>query len=125
MTLKLFKQIKKGDISAVIIIVILCIIWFFHGGAGERLTADIYLEGEKVQSVLLWELTQEKTVTVGGCVILLSRDGASFINSECSDKLCEKRGMLKKAGDTMACVPERVVLSLRSDKKSDFDSVVY
>lgn len=123
--LKLFKQLKKGDISVVIIIVILCILWFFHGGTGDKLTADIYLDGEKVQSVLLSELTEEKILTVGGCEILLSRDGAAFINSECSDKLCEKRGRLKKAGDTMACVPERVVLSLRSDKKSDFDSVVY
>ncbi len=125
LTLKLFKQIKKGDISAVLIIVILCIVWFLGGSAGENIRADIYLDGEKVQSVLLSELKKEKTVCVGGCEILLSHGGAAFLHSECSDKLCEKRGMLKKAGDTMACVPERVVLSLTSDKTPDFDSVVY
>jgi len=125
LTLKLFKQIKKGDISAVLIIGILCIMWFFQGGAGENIRADIYLDGEKVQSVIISELEEDKTVSVGGCEILLSRDGAAFIHSECSDKLCEKRGTLKKAGDTMACVPERVVLSLSSDKAPDFDSVVY
>lgn len=125
MTLKLFKQIKKGDISAVLIIAVLCIVWFLHGSAGENIRADIYLDGEKVQSVLLSEIEEEKKVSVGGCEILLKNDGAAFIHSECSDKLCEKRGTLKKAGDTMACVPERVVLSLSSDKAFDFDSVVY
>ena len=125
LTLKLFKQIKKGDIAALLIIVILCIAWFLSGTAGEKLRADIYLDGEKVQSVALSELAEEKTVTVGGCEILLAGDGAAFVHSECSDKLCEKRGKLKRAGDTMACVPERVVLSLKSDKARDFDSVVY
>ncbi len=125
LTLKLFKQIKTGDISALVIIVIICIVWFLSGRAGENLTADIYLDGEKVQSIALSELDGEKTVKVGGCEILLRDDGAAFLNSKCADKLCEKRGMLKRAGDTMACVPERVVLSLKSDKASDFDSVVY
>lgn len=125
LTLKLFKQIKKGDIAAFLIIVILCIVWFLSGTSQGKLRADIYLDGEMVQSVLLSELGEEKTVKVGRCEILLTGDGAAFLHSECSDKLCEKRGKLKRAGDTMACVPERVVLSLKSDKASDFDSVVY
>ncbi len=123
--MKLIKKVKKGDILLFVILVSVCIMWFLSGSSSEKIRAEIFLDGEAVSSVSLSTLSQPRTVVVAGCEILLERDGATFINSSCSDKLCEKRGKMTKAGDAMACVPQRVVVSLKSDKSTDFDSVVY
>lgn len=119
------KQIKKGDIALVCLLILVCIFWFLPKGEKGDLKAEIFLDGEMVHSVNLSELTEDKTVTVEGCEILLQSDGVQFLHSECSDKLCEKRGKMTSSGDAMACVPERVVVSLSSERKADFDSVVY
>ncbi len=119
------KQIKKGDIILFLFVVALCLLCFLPKGESEKLKAEIYLDGEIIHSAVLSEIEKEQTVTVGGCEILLQNDGVTFRQSECVDKLCQKRGKLTKNGDSMACVPQRVVVVLSSEKAPDFDSVVY
>lgn len=119
------KQIKKGDIVLFLLIIVVCLLWFLPKGESENLKAEIYLDGEIIHSVVLSELEKEKTVAVGGCEILLQNDGVTFKQSECDDKLCQKRGKMTRSGDSMACVPQKVVVVLKSEKTPDFDSVVY
>lgn len=119
------KQIKKGDLVLVILLVLACILWFLPKGEAENLKAEIFLDGETVHSELLSELAEDEILTVAGCEILLQKDGVSFLQSECYDKLCEKRGKMTNPGDAMACVPQKVVVTLTSEKAPDFDSVAY
>ncbi|MBQ8503190.1 MAG: NusG domain II-containing protein [Clostridia bacterium] len=123
--MKLIKEIKKGDLFLVAVLIVFCVLWFLPKGGDGNLTAEIFLEGECVQTVALSDLKEDRKLTVGGCEILLQKDGVLFLHSECSDKLCEKRGKMTNAGDAMACVPQRVVVALTSEKAADFDSVVY
>ena len=68
---------------------------------------------------------EKEEITVGNCVLLLEKDGVSFVSSDCHDKLCVKRGKLKRKGDTMACVPERVVAVIKGEKPDDFHISTY
>lgn len=117
---------KKGDFVLIgflcLLIAVLFLPSFFSGS--ERLTAEIYLDGEIVKTALLSEYDREE-ITVGNCVLLLEKDGVSFLESDCPDRLCIKRGKLKRKGDTMACVPEKVVAVIKSEKKEDFDIATY
>ena len=119
------KKIKKGDIAIVLVIVTACILWFIPWQKGEQLVLTVTLDGERAATVNLSDVTESYNLTVGGCEILVEKDGVSFTSSECEDKLCEKRGKMTRAGDAMACVPEKVVVSLSGMKAPDFDSVVY
>lgn len=119
------KQIKKGDIILFFLIFVICILWFLPKSENGKLKAEVYLDGEIVHSVILSDLKEENRVIVGGCEILLQNDSAAFVHSECDDKLCLKRGQLTRQGDSMACVPQRVVVVLKNEKTPDFDSVVY
>ena len=69
-------------------------------------------------------IKESYTVNAGGCEILVEKDGISFKSSLCPDKLCMKSGKLSLAVDTMACVPERVVVVIKSDKEVH-DAVSY
>lgn len=121
----LFEKLKYGDFIVVgLVIAVSLVLFAFNLFSSEKLVAEIYLEGEPVNSVELYSLQESKVLEVGSCEILLEADGAAFISSECEDRLCINRGKLKKAGDTMACVPERVTLVLKG-AKNEVDAVVF
>ncbi len=116
----------KGDILLILFLCIIIVLLFVpsFSGADEKLTAEIFYEGELVSTVSLSEKEKEE-ITVGNCVLLLEKDGVSFVSSDCQDKLCVKRGKLKRKGDTMACVPERVVAVIKGEKPDDFHISTY
>lgn len=116
----------KGDILLIVFLGILIVLLFVPSftGTQEKLTAEIFYEGELTHSISLSEAEKEE-ITVGNCVILLEKDGVSFVSSTCHDKLCVKRGKLKRKGDTMACVPERVVAVIKGEKPDDFHMSTY
>ena len=116
----------KGDIALIVCLCFLIVLLFVPSFADtdEKLTAEIYLNGEIVKTVSLSE-TEGEEITVGNCELLIEKDGVSFIHSDCRDKLCIKRGKLKRKGDTMACVPEKVVAVIKSENKDDFHIATY
>ncbi len=123
---EIFQKLRYGDfiiVGAVLIISITLFAFSFFGG--EKLTATVSLDGETVRQVRLYELDSEEILRVGGCEILLQRDGVTFLSSECPDKLCVNRGKLERAGDTMACIPEKVAVVLRAEEGDGIDAVVF
>ena len=116
----------KGDILLIVFLGILIVLLFVPSftGTQEKLTAEIFYEGELTYSISLSEAEKEE-ITVGNCVLLLEKDGVSFVYSDCHDKLCVKRGKLKLKGDTMACVPEKVVAVIKGEKTEDFHIATY
>lgn len=131
LTLNIDKQIKlgvtKGDIILIVCVVFLIFALFLSSFMGESsdLRAEIYLDGEKVYEITLGEIEKDYILSVGNCELSIEKDGVSFISSMCRDKLCVKKGKLTKKGDAMACVPEKVVVSLKSEKGKQPDSVTY
>ena len=120
------KSITKGDIILVVSLIIVCVMLFaFSFGKTQDLIAEVYVGGEKVHSIDLSEVTESYTLTENYCQLLIENDGVSFAFSNCGDQLCVKRGKLKNQGDTMACVPEKVVVILKSDSKEKIDGVAY
>ena len=125
------KQIKKG-ITKGDIILIVCVVLISAGlfilpffGGSKDLTAEIYVGGEKSHSIVLSEIEESYTLTENYCQLLIEKDGVTFLYSDCGDKLCVKKGKLTKQGDTMACVPEKVVVILRGRDNKKIDAVVY
>lgn len=121
------KGITKGDIILIASVVFISAVLFafsFFGGS-EDLTAEIYADGEKLHTIALSEVKESYTLTVNYCQLLIEKDGVTFLYSDCADKLCIKRGKLRTKGDTMACVPEKVVVILKGTDNKKIDAVVY
>jgi len=107
-------MLKKGDILLIVAVIIIILVWFLapFSGGGDKLRLVIYLDGEVAETAELGTLGEGRTFTVGGCEIYADSKGVRFLSSCCEDGLCVKRGTMTRVGDTMACVPERVVVSL-------------
>lgn len=91
-------------------------------------TAVIYIDGEIYQSIELnkvensYELDlpctpKAKLWVEKGCI--------SFIQAECSDKLCVSSGKLKHRGDTAACLPAKAVVTIENGGEKEIDALVY
>ena len=121
---KLTKTLKKGDLFIIVTVIAITLLWFLapFSGTEENLRLVIYLEGEAVESAELSSLGEGKSFSVGGCEIFADSEGVKFVSSVCSDSLCVKRGTMTRAGDTMACVPERVVVSLKGGSSTHIET---
>ena len=120
------RTITKGDIILIVSLLVLCLGLFVSSfKTAENLRAEIYVNGEIAHNIALSEVKENYTLTENYCQLLIENDGVSFVFSDCGDQLCVRRGKLKKQGDTMACVPEKVVVILKSDTKDKIDGVAY
>lgn len=90
--------------------------WYYGGLARSGpLTAAIVHRGQVVQTVELDRLTEEMTVTVEGdyhLTILLDRDGVRVAESDCPGRDCVHTGVITRAGQSIVCLPEQVVVQL-------------
>lgn len=120
------RSITKGDIILIVSLIVISLAMFISSFTqSESLIAEVYVDGEKAHSIALEEVTESYTINENYCQLLIEKDGVSFAFSNCGDQLCVKKGKLKRQGDTMACVPEKVVVVLKSDKQNKIDGVAY
>ena len=117
---------KKGDYFVIAAVLLVCLLLFLPSFLpSDKKTAEVYIDGEKVRSVSLTSLQVEEYFSAAGCEILFEKDGASFLKSDCKDQLCVRCGKLKNAGDSMACVPNKVVLTVKAEKNDNYDIMAY
>ncbi|MBW8004129.1 MAG: hypothetical protein FVQ80_19430 [Planctomycetes bacterium] len=61
----------------------------------------------------------------GRCTILI-RDGAvRVIESDCPEKICIKKGKISQAGEWLACLPNKVFISIQGRNKRVIDAVSF
>ena len=62
------------------------------------------------------DLSEEKIFAVeagGGKNILKVKGGAvRVVEADCPDKICERRGAIKNLGETIACVPHKILIEV-------------
>lgn len=123
------KRIGKRDIILLIIIFIAVIaIWFgyrmMNQGEGSRVRVTV--DGEEY-GVYSLEKEQEIPIQVDGEVTntLIIRDGeADMTEADCPDKLCVNQKSISSAGETIVCLPNKIVVEvISSDEEAEFDTI--
>ncbi len=122
------KLITKNDIIMLAVFVLVVVFAFvFKNISDENLIAEIYFDGEIIDTVNLAE-KEEKVITTGvngKTVIRADKGRIYFLSSCCEDKICVESGMLEKNGDFASCLPEKVVVKIKGEKDSNVDAIVY
>lgn len=123
--------LSKEKRIAIILILLICIILIgsifalicFYRGAfsdNDAIIADIYQNGELLESIPLHSVIATYTIRVtgtGGCTNIIEvRNGSiGIISADCPDKLCVKQGFIDSSLLPITCLPNRVVIQLRTD----------
>lgn len=84
--------------------------------------AEVYVDGSLVQTIdmtrddiyLFDTLYGTNTVVVEGGEIRVSE-------ADCPDKICVNMGGVSRSGETITCLPHKLVIEVHNDKKNDYD----
>lgn len=119
---------KKADyilIGGILLMILLCLAGYqlFYHEDGD--TVEITVDGNIYQTLPL------KTDTVidipsgqGQTNRLEIKDGkANMTDADCPDKICVHQKQIEKNGETLVCLPHKVIVTVRSQKESTLDGI--
>ena len=92
----------------------------FRGNAGT-----VRIDADGVVSVFPLGTDADYTVTSRGYTLIVSvcGGGVSVSSADCPDRLCEKTGVIRCAGQSVVCLPARVIVTVEGGV-SDADVTV-
>jgi hypothetical protein len=75
----------------------------------------------------IYPLDAEATLRVPGplgeTVVVMGDGGVQVVSSPCPEKICVKTGKISKPGQWIACLPNRVFISIRGRRSEQPDAV--
>lgn len=117
-------------LAGVLMIFVVCSLFAILRPTGnpKNYVADIYQNGSLLQSIPLEEVTAPYHITVSGdngCINEIEiRPGCiGIISANCPDKLCVHQGFISNSRLPITCLPNRVVIVLRTDNSEHSVSI--
>lgn len=119
-------ELKPKPLDALVVLAVLLLgvaaAWLTYGGENSgALTATVKHRGQVVARVELSSLAEEKTVSIDGAyhlTITLDRTGAAVTDSDCPGQDCLHTGRITRAGQSIVCLPEQVIVTLEGKAPS-------
>ena len=126
----LFQKLK-GDLIIVGIIIVLAVVFFLINLIRDRQSSGegnvlVVRDGRVVES---YPLSEDITVTLWDeerthYNLLMIKDGSAEISdANCPDKICVRSRAIARDGESIICLPHRLVLSVHSERQRDMDAV--
>lgn len=125
------KRIKPtgGDFfvigTCVILAVVIAILLLMGTATGKSRRLVISQNGEVIREIELNSSSGEEFIEIDGHyhnVIVVSGSEAGFVDSDCPNQDCVHSGMISKAGQVAACLPNRVILEIKGGENG-YDAV--
>lgn len=131
------KRFGRNDIILISVIVIisvaLLLIWklvYLKGLKGQDTDSDACVEVTIDGRVYgTYPLSKDDTIEIkngDGDVtntLVIMGGVADMTSADCPDHLCVKQKAISKEGESIICLPNKVVVTVKSDTKSDIDSI--
>ncbi len=113
------KMISRADILLIVGILILAAAGLFAWKKLQKPGAYvvIMIDGKSVKTLQLdkdvsYEVKQETGVNT-----VVVKDGSVTVrNADCPDKICEKHRAINQTGETIICLPHKLVVEIKEDK---------
>ncbi|MBO6137748.1 MAG: NusG domain II-containing protein [Lachnospiraceae bacterium] len=93
--------------------------------SGEASTVEVSVDGEVIGEYPIDEQREiDITGAEGGTNLLVIKEGRADIRqADCPDKLCVHQAPISREGETLVCLPHRVVVTVRSKRKAEYDAL--
>ncbi len=113
-------ELKPKPLDALVVLAVVLLgvaaAWLAYcGQGGGALTATVQHRGQVVAQVELSSLAEEKTIPIDGdyhLTVTLDKTGAAVTDSDCPGQDCLHTGRITRAGQSIVCLPEQVVVTL-------------
>lgn len=118
---------KKTDylLIAVALLAAVGIRFFYSAGAEKGKGVEITVDGESKAFLPIDENDNIRIDTDGGYNVITVKDGeVTVTEADCRDQICVEHKKIKKTGETIVCLPHKLVVTITGDEPGDFDAVV-
>ena len=122
------KLFGKNDIILLLILLAVAVagIYFFYFRRAEQGNqVQIMVDGEVFGTYSQTDEQEIKIPNASGITtnILSIKDGkAKMIDADCPDKLCEYQNAISQSGETIVCLPNKVIVIVAGDDEDEFDA---
>ncbi len=122
---------KTGDKILLVILVILTVIVISINMSEARntnKTVVIRSDGKIVKEIPL-NKNESKKIQIkskeGHLTVEINNGEVRVLDSTCKDKLCVKEGWIRKIGESIVCLPNRISISIIGRRKTEIDTTTY
>ncbi|HZJ83721.1 MAG TPA: NusG domain II-containing protein [Clostridia bacterium] len=119
---------KVGDVLVYVFIVLAIGLSFLGlktmGTPGNTTLLIIELDGSPLESIELGSDESHREIKIdtgdgGYNTILISEGEAEMLDANCPDRLCVHSPRIKVSGQSIVCIPHRVVIRITGDTQGD------
>lgn len=124
---------KKWDIILIVLLISLSFIpelvfGIMMGKSYNETYAEITLDGKPYKKIPLSGHSGEDQIDVtteyGYNIIKISNHSIGIMDSDCPDKICIKSGFISKPGETLVCLPHKLMIGIKGDdNKNNVDII--
>lgn len=87
----------------------------------------VYQDGREISR---YPLTVDETITIPYGeqeynLLMISGGAASVSDADCPDRLCVSQREIFQKGESIICLPHKLVITIDSDKEGELDVVTY
>ncbi len=132
------KTVSRENLTALIlsailvVIVILSFVLIFREKNDDGRVVVVISCGKTVGEYSLDDIKEEKVIKVSSGesghynIIRITGDGVCVSESDCKGHDCVRMGTISHSGETIVCLPNRLIVTITSDRGSnEFDAVTY
>ena len=123
------KRVRNDCILILIIVLLAGGFWLvqYLNAAQKEAVLRIYQNGELTGE---YDLSQPRTIPVTGMEdsynLVLIEDGTVRVtDADCPDQLCMKQRSISKNGESIICLPHKLVLQIYAKEEGTLDAVTY
>ncbi len=115
-------MLKRYDILIIIFFLLIAIFLFlFNYTKKEATLLKVYVQNREIMKKRIDDLENGKKIEIEGILGIsvfeyVRGKGVHMVLSPCPDKLCIRQGFIKKIGESIVCLPNRVVITLEAEK---------
>lgn len=126
-------MVKKLDIIIIVGLLILSFVPSFILGLrnNQEYTgayAEISVAGKVIEKIYFKETEGEKEIPIktsyGENTIHVSKDGIYMSEADCTDEICLKDGMITKVGQSLVCLPHKLIIEIKGEYVESDDDII-
>lgn len=118
-------DMKKNDILLAIGIFLIAgafLLVFWKIGSLDVGNITVTMNGQLVGT---YSLKQDQEIPIGETNYLVIEDGqADMIEADCPDQICVNHKSISKNGETIVCLPNKVIVEVVGGEEADMDAVM-
>lgn len=107
---------KKTDLILVVIALMAAAgIWLFYSAGAEKGgVAVVTVDGEVMAELALQDADRVRIPSEKGYNVIEVKDGQAFVaEADCRDQICVDHKHIEKTGETIVCLPHKLVVEIK------------